>query len=163
MEKSRKISLEEFVRNLQLEYLSCKLRAIAYNRIESVELVKVNNDIAEKKKEKIKNLIQRFFISTMFDSDEAFYSFYHKEFLQEYGLPNLQYAEKTKRSVLFWDKFHLLKPGTIIWYKGKEYRVKTNHPNEDTVVILVDGKLETIPYTYFRMKGLEDISIEYLK
>jgi hypothetical protein len=88
MEKSRKISLEQFVINLQLEYLSCKLRSIVYNRIESVELVKIYKDIAEKKKAKILNLKQRFRLGTMFDSDKAFSDFYLKEFLQEYGLPN---------------------------------------------------------------------------
>ena len=46
MEKSRKISLEQFVINLQLEYLSCRLRSIVYNRIESVELVKIYKDLA---------------------------------------------------------------------------------------------------------------------
>lgn len=163
MEKSRKISLEQFVINLQLEYLSCKLRSIVYNRIESVELVKIYKDIAEKKKTKILNLKQRFRLGTMFDSDKAFSDFYLKEFLQEYGLPNLQYSEKTKKSVMFWDRFHLLKPGTIVIYKGKEYKVKINHPNDDNVVIWVNDVPEQIPYTYFKMRWLEKIDMKDLK
>lgn len=163
MEKSREISLEQFVINLQLEYLSCKLRSIVYNRIESVELVKIYKDIAEKKKTKILNLKQRFRLGTMFDSDKAFSDFYLKEFLQEYGLPNLQYSEKTKKSVMFWDRFHLLKPGTIVIYKGKEYKVKINHPNDDNVVIWVNDVPEQIPYTYFKMRWLEKIDMKDLK
>ena len=163
MEKSRKISLEQFVINLQLEYLSCKLRSIVYNRIESVELVKIYKDIAEKKKAKILNLKQRFRLGTMFDSDKAFSDFYLKEFLQEYGLPNLQYSEKTKKSVMFWDRFHLLKPGTIVIYKGREYKVKINHPNDDNVVIWVNNIPEQIPYTYFKMRWLEEIDMKDLK
>lgn len=161
MEKSRKISLEQFVINLQLEYLSCKLRSIVYNRV--VELVKMYKDIAEKKKAKILNLKQRFRLGTMFDSDKAFSDFYLKEFLQEYGLPNLQYSEKTKKSVMFWDRFHLLKPGTIVIYKGKEYKVKINHPNDDNVVIWVNDIPEQIPYTYFKMRWLEKIDMKDLK
>lgn len=163
MEKLREISLEQFVINLQLEYLSCKLRSIVYNRIESVELVKIYKDIAEKKKTKILNLKQRFRLGTMFDSDKAFSDFYLKEFLQEYGLPNLQYSEKTKKSVMFWDRFHLLKPGTIVIYKGKEYKVKINHPNDDNVVIWVNDVPERIPYTYFKMRRLEEIDMKDLK
>ena len=75
MGKSRKISLEQFVINLQLEYLSCRLRSIVYNRIESVELVKIYKDIAEKKKAKILNLKHRFRLGKMYDSDKAFSDF----------------------------------------------------------------------------------------
>lgn len=55
--KSRDLSITEFLQVLQLEYFSFKTRELIYER---PEFIKMNRDIAEKKKEKIINLAKSF-------------------------------------------------------------------------------------------------------
>lgn len=50
MEKTRELSKEDFLRILQLEYFSYKLRSLIY---EQSEFKKINNEVANKKKSKI--------------------------------------------------------------------------------------------------------------
>lgn len=47
MEKTRELSKEDFLRILQLEYFSYKLRSLIY---EQSEFKKINNEVANKKK-----------------------------------------------------------------------------------------------------------------
>ena len=55
--KSRDLSITEFLQVLQLEYFSFKTRELIYER---PEFIKMNRDIAEKKKEKIINMAKNF-------------------------------------------------------------------------------------------------------
>ena len=40
---------------------------------------------------------------------------------------------------------------------------KINHPNDDNVVIWINDVPEQIPYTYFKMRWLEEIDMKDLK
>lgn len=160
MEKSRSLTNEEFIKILQLEYLSCKLRSIIYDR---PEFKKMNEDIAEKKKFKILDLSKKFLLPNIFELDEAFEFFWKKEFIQEYGLPNFQYNPKSKELISYWDKFYLLKPGETVIWEGTEYTIKANHPNENSVRILKNGVSSFVPYIYFKIKLLYTLPLEKLK
>ena len=108
MNASRKLPVAEYLKVLQLEYLSYKLRELIY---EEFEFIKINREIALKKKEKIQNLAKKISALSIFDSQEFFNSFLSREFLQEFGLPKIQYGidEKRNQAVSYWDKFYVLK------------------------------------------------------
>lgn len=158
-EKSRNLSIEEFVKVLQLEYLSYKLRSIIY---EVPEFKKMNSDIAIKKKEKILNIAKRSRKGTIFDSDRNFETFWKNEFLQEYGLPKLQYSAK-KEAVSHWDKVYLFGEGQMITWKGVDYRIKHNNPNENVIEVKKKGIPFIVPYIDVKLKMLTTISIDDLK
>lgn len=151
--KSRNLSISEYLKILQLEYFSCKIRELIYER---PEFVKMNKEIAEKKKEKILGLGKKFQMLTIFDSVRNADEFWKNDFVQEFGLPSFQYSydEKKKAIILHWDKFYLLKPGTTVLYNGIEYAVKLNYPESDSIVIIKSGKSEIVPYTYIKIKSL---------
>lgn len=159
MEKTRTLSDREFLKVLQLEYFSYKLRALIYDQ---AEFKKMNNDIANKKKSKIVEIAQKFSLPNIFDSDELFKSFWEKEFLQKEGLPRFQYSPKNKK-VETWDKYCLLKVGETVIWKDIEYKIKKNYPVYDSIKVLKDGKLVFVPYIYLKIKLLHTISIDALK
>lgn len=130
MEKSRIIPLKDYLKNLQLEYLSYSLRATSYERPEFVKMCK---DICKKKKEKILSVSKRFGQETIFDSEEKFELFLEKEFNNPYGLPNIQYAPQNSRCVVFWDKACILKKGTVVRVKDRQFVVVENFPNINEV------------------------------
>lgn len=158
-EKSRSLSIEEFIKTLQLEYLSYKLRSIIY---EVPEFRKMNSDIAAKKKEKIQNVAKRYRKETIFDSDENFEIFWRSKFLQEYGLPKLQYSAK-KEAVSYWDKFYLFSEGRMVTWKDVDYRVKTNNPDENVIMVRKKVLPFIVPYIDVKLKMLTTISIDDLK
>lgn len=159
MEKTRELSKEDFLRILQLEYFSYKLRSLIY---EQSEFKKIDNEVANKKKSKIIELSKKFSLSCIFDSDEKFKLFYEKEFLNKEGLPLFQYSPKNKKTE-YWDKFYLLKPGEIVIYDNIEYKVKNNYPIYDSIKIIKNGKKIFVPYIYVKIKLLHTISIDALK
>lgn len=154
MTGSRKLSIAEYLRILQLEHLSHKTREFVY---EDPGFIKMNREIAEKKKEKIKNLSKKFQLISIFDSKTYFEDFLNKEFFQEYGLPSMQYGANLdkNKAVSYWDKYSLLKPGTIVEYSGVRYSVVKNYPNKETVEVYTTGNVLSLPYTYVKIKRLQ--------
>lgn len=159
MEKTRELSKEDFLRILQLEYFSYKLRSLIY---EQAEFKKINNDVANKKKFKIIELSEKFSLSCIFDSDEQFKSFYENEFLNKEGLPSFQYSPKNQKTK-YWDKFYLLKPDETVIFDNIEYKIKNNYPIYDSIKIYKNGKKTFVPYIYVKIKLLHTISIDALK
>lgn len=151
--KSRDLSIAEYLKILQLEYFSCKVRELIYER---PEFVKMNKEISEKKKEKILGLGKKFQMLTIFDSNQNAEEFWKEHFVQEFGLPAFQYSydEAKKKAISYWDKFYLLKTGMTILYNGTEHQVKTNCPEVDSIFIALDKKTKPIPYTYLKIKNL---------
>ena len=145
--KSRELSITEFLQVLQLEYFSFKTRELIYER---PEFVKMNRDIAEKKKEKIINLAKKFHMISIFDSKKAFQRFFTQCFSQEYGMPNFQYGTNQEKniSISYWDKFYLFHAGNTVSYKKEIYKIKTNIPDEDSIILNVKGEDITLPYVY---------------
>lgn len=153
MTGSRKLSIAEYLKVLQLEYLSHKTREFVY---EDPGFIKMNREIAEKKKEKIMNLSKKFHLLSIFDSKHHFEGFVNTVFFQEFGLPSLQYSidvEKAK-AVAYWDKYFLLKPQVVIKYNNKEYSVIKNFPNKDVLEIQQEKEILALPYTWIKIKRL---------
>ncbi len=162
MNGSRQISAIEYLKVLQLEYLSHKLREAIYVK---PEFIKMSREIASKKKVKILEIAKKFQLLCIFDSEEQFAGFCEKNFFQEFGLPKFQYGLNTdkKKAVAYWDMFYLLKPGTEVIYKNKTYKIDGNDPNSQYVQILVNGDFVLLPYTDIKIKGLKTLLRAKLK
>lgn len=165
MEPSRKLPVGDYLRVLQLEYLSNKLRALIY---ETPIFIKVKTDIAFKKQDKIKKLAKKINAFSIFDSPKFFDSFVEREFLNEFGLPNLQYGidEEKNRKNAWWDKFYLFKPGTIVEYEGRDCKVLENDPDLNLLYLktgLPDNENPYIPYSYVKIKNLSSLLQQDLK
>jgi hypothetical protein len=165
MEPSRKLPIDDYLEVLQLEYLSNKLRGLIY---EEPIFIKVKTDIALKKRDKIKKLAKKMAYFCIFDSPKFFDSFLERKFLNEFGLPNLQYGidkEKSRRAA-WWDKFYLFKPGTIVEYEGRDCKVLENDPDLELLYLetgLSDEKNPYIPYSYVKIKNLSSLLHQDLK
>lgn len=157
MEKTRELTREEFLNILQLEYFSYRLRSLIY---EKPEYKKMNKDISEKKKNKIITISEKIALPNIFTSDDLFEDVWKREFVREFGLPNFQYSPQSQKLSL-WDKFYLLKPGTIVLLKDQEFSVKTNYPSDNYVVL--ENHKNFVPYNYIKIKSLYTISMDKLK
>ena len=153
MEKSRALSIDEYLKVLQLEYLTNKVRSLIFDR---PEFVKMASDIAEFKKERIELLSKRHFKSSIFMSTEGFRNFYENVFLNPFGLPNLQYHndEKKRASQWFWDVVHLFKKGQIVIYEGEEYPILGNNMKDQTVCIQIGKKKKNVKYSEIKIQKL---------
>lgn len=156
MDTSRRLPISEFLRVLQLEYLSYVLRSLIYT--EPI-FVKMNEEIAKKKRDKIKNLSEKFKLLSIFDSEELFRFFLEKEFLQEFGLPKFQYGTdpKKKLSVFYYDKYYVLKESSKVDYRGQIYLVKRNNPETETISLNIGGSITEVPYTYVNFVELSSL------
>lgn len=149
----KKLSLNEFIEVLQLEYLTYKIRSLIFKK---KEIVKINSDIATMKKEKILGLQKKFRIKTMFDSLESFMDFYNHKFLSG-NFCNIQYSrdEKKKESQIHWDKTAFYKEGTKVIYKNQECIVYRNLYFKDKVVLSYNNRLvDTVSYKDIQIKDL---------
>lgn len=162
MDGSRKISGKEYLKQLQLEYLSHKLREAIYKR---PEFIKMSREIAEKKKDKILEISKKFQTPCLFDSETFFSEFCEREFFQQYGLPNFQYNSNPVKSkaVAYWDAFYLLAPGTEIVYKDQVYRVDGNDPDAKYIQVIVNGEFALLAYVEVKIKGLKALLDKTLK
>lgn len=125
-------SQEEFIYKLQMEYLTHKLRSLVYRK---AKYVKLSEDMATKKKEKIQALGVKFGIPTMFDTGVA--EFVRGHFWNERGLPNFSYKDAEQERVQGnYDAWYLLYRGTIIMYDGDPCTVVSNNPSTKMVQVL---------------------------
>lgn len=153
MEKTRQLSISEYLKILQLEYLTYKVRELIFDK---PEFIKMNKDIANKKKEKIINLCEKFRLDSIFSSIEKFQDFWNNIFLNEFGLPNLQYSivEEKKLSQVFFDKVYLLNKNTIVFYKNVECVVLYNNIEKNELSILFGNKSHSVSYDQVKIKNL---------
>lgn len=122
---------EDFIRKLQMEYLTHKLRSMVYRKM---KYIKISKDIAEKKKKKIQLLGQKFGIATMFETGVR--QFVQEYFWNECGLPNMSYKDDEQRRVQWnYDAWYLLYRGTHIMCDGRKYAVANNNPSTKTVCV----------------------------
>lgn len=65
-------------------------------------------------------------------------------------MPNFQYGTNQEKniSISYWDKFYLFHAGNMVSYKKEVYKVKTNIPDEDSIILNVKGEDITLPYVY---------------
>lgn len=153
MDKSRELSIDEYLKVLQLEYFTHKVRNLIFDK---PEFVKMASDIAEYKKERIELISKRHFKTSIFVSMEEYMNFYEKEFLNPTGLPNFQYStnEQKKSSQWFWDVIYLLAKGQVVIYNNEECRILKNDIKEQTVTIKVNGKRKEVKYQDVKIKRL---------
>ena len=147
MEKSRELSTDEYLKVLQLEYLTNKVRSLIFDR---PEFVKMASDIAEFKKERIELLSKRHFKPSIFMSTEEFLNFYENEFL------NFQYSndKKKRASQWYWDVVHLLGKNQVVIYKDGEYPILGNNMKDQTVYIQIGKKKKNVKYSEIKIQKL---------
>lgn len=122
----------EFLRKLQLEYLTQKLRSMVYKE---GEYAKIAKEIADKKASKIKAMGVKFGIPTMFET--GIDDWVKQNFWTEFGLPNLQYKDDEQKRVQGnYDAWYLLYRGTTVMYRGSEVSVVSNNPSKQSIKIL---------------------------
>lgn len=143
--KSRTISSVEYLRFLQLEFLSYSLRANIY---EKEGFIKMCKDISKKKKEKIISVGKRFNLLTIFDSQELFDNFLENEFNREFGLPRLQYVPETEKYVRHWDKYYLLSKGKRIVFQNQSRTICDNWPDKEVLCLSKQGNLVEVIKNY---------------
>lgn len=122
----------QFLVNLQLEYLTQRLRSLIY--LEDT-YAKVAADIAQRKKMKIAQLGAKFDVPTIFSGLDI-EEFIDTYFWSKYGLPNLRYKDAQQRRVQGnYDRWYLLYRGTSVLYKGQIVEVTSNNPAKEEVEI----------------------------
>jgi hypothetical protein len=142
-DKSRTIPVQEFYSNLQLEYLSYKLRETLYER-EIDE--KIFHDICKGKRGKISKYSIKNCVPSIFTSPETLNK-YINIFLNDFGTPKFQYTPKNKNRLSFYDKVYFFKEGVEIVFEGKFYNVLRNLPNSNEVEVLVDNSIKSMSYS----------------
>jgi hypothetical protein len=151
--KSRDISAAEFFSNLQLEYLTYRLREAMYIYENDV---KKHGDIAKMKKEKIKGMARRQAIQSIFDSKDRMDKYVYEKFSNKFGMPNMQYTPNNKKPATYWDRFYFFQSGTEVYHKGKLYSILVNHPESETVEIRDGRNILSVPYISIK-RDFEDL------
>lgn len=133
MENEYRISHEQFLINLQLEYLTHRLRSLIYR---TASYAQVAADIASKKRSKIEDLGKKFGIRTIFSPGFDVLGFVNLYFWSGRGLPHFQYkGEKQRRVQGNYDKWYILFRGTRVKYKGRRTEVVSNNPVREEVIV----------------------------
>lgn len=138
-------SQEQFLINLQLEYLTQRLRALIY---QDDTYIRVASDIAAKKRTKIVQLGIKFNLMTIFSGIDV-EQFVDKYFWNTFGLPNFQYKDAQQKRVQGnYDAWYLLYRGTIVRYNEATAEVLSNNPAKEELEIRInnDRKL-TVRYS----------------
>lgn len=136
---------EQFLVDLQLEYLTQRLRALIYR---DETYIKVASDIASKKRMKIAQLGIKFKLPTIFDEIPV-HEFVDKYFWNEKGLPNFQYKDEQQQRVQGnYDAWYILYRGTKVVYNFQEAEVVSNNPSKEEVELRINNdKKLTVRYS----------------
>lgn len=144
MDEVKDLTHRQFLVNLQLEYLTHKLRAMVY---QEETYARVAADIAEKKKRKVVDLGGKFNIPTIFSHESTMEAFISQYFWQPYGLPNLQYKDEEQRRVQGnYDAWYLLFRNNKIKYHGVCAEVVSNNPSKGIVKIRTEKEVTVVNY-----------------
>lgn len=112
--KTRNLSIFEFLEVLQKEYICCELRVKTYLHDKQKQYWA---EVGEKKKEKILSISQKYTLPTIF-SDSSIYKIIEFSIYGDQGFPNFIYKdEQQKVQVQKWD---------VLNYYSKESSVKVN-------------------------------------
>lgn len=153
MDRSRELSTDEYLKVLQLEYFTHKVRSLIFDKPEFIKMAK---DIAEFKKERIELLAKKHFKCSIFLSAEEYFSFYEKEFLNPTGVPNFQYPanEQKRNSQWFWDMIYLFGKDQVVIFEDNEYRILKNDTKNQTICIKMGKKKKDVKYSGVKIKRL---------
>jgi len=144
-QKSRDISVGDLFTNLQLEYISYKVRELIYTRPEDK---KKFNDICGKKREKIEAIASKNCLPTIFNNSNS-QEKYSRSFFKDWGLPNFQYRDEYKKKVYgWWDPIYYFKDKVDIKYNnGKEVflgSIVRYNAYDEVVSIDIEGKITEV-------------------
>ena len=129
-----KLSIFDYLEKLQFEYFSNLFRSKICTEPVFVQLY---GDIAEKKKKNVLSVSHKANRPSIFSSREHYDKFLEEKFLQPFGLPALVY-NPLKKSSYYYDCKGAFKPGTRVRYRGSDYIVKENNPDNQTIIIMVN-------------------------
>ena len=124
---------QAFLHKLQLEYLTQRLRSYIYK---DEKYIRIAAGIAEKKREKIVSLGQKFGVETIFSGGVSVNDFVRKFFWNSYGLPNFSYKDDDQRGVQWnYDAWYILFRGTQVVCDGELFTVTKNNPRDRMVEV----------------------------
>jgi len=159
--KSRDIPITEYFTNLQLEWISYKLRELTYDR--EIDRKRFH-DICEMKKEKIEKFAFRNCCKSIFSSESMKNKYVNKFLGDGFGLPNFQYRDERQREVNgMWDKVHYFKNGVRIENQENEYEIKRNMPKMGKVQVGVGGDSQQFYYEDIKVLGIFDEIFNMIK
>jgi len=124
--KSRNLSILEYLNILQKEYIVCILRTKIYTKLNDKAHWK---KVAEYKKEKIKTISQRNTLDNIFD-DKDIYNQIYKEIVPTFGLPFFIYKDEREKELLIKQDF------TNYFYKEMEIKF-IDQNNESQLGIII--------------------------
>lgn len=137
--KSRDISVGDLYTNLQLEYISYKVRELIYIRVEDK---KKFGDICGKKREKIEAISTKNCLPTIFNNINS-QNKYLKSFFKEWNLPNFQYRDDYKKKVYgWWDPIYYFKDKVDIKFNNGNDIILGSIVKYDAYRELVSIKIE---------------------
>lgn len=140
-----------FLRVLQLEYLTHKLRSMIYR---DSEYARVSYEISEKKRKKISEIGLKFNLVTIFDDGNYFDDFLNMNFFQEFGMPNFQYKNEEQKKVQGnYDRWYMFYRGRVVLYHGRECKVLENNPSTQMLKILFKGNKVLVKYDEITIKN----------
>lgn len=120
-----------FLQKLQLEYLTQFLRSKIYK---DEKYIRIAAGIAEKKREKICMLGEKFGMKTIFSEGFPVTDFVNRFFWNSRGLPNFQYKDDEQRGVQWnYDAWYILFRGEKVVCDGALYKVVKNNPRDRRV------------------------------
>lgn len=141
----------DFLRVLQLEYFTHKLRSMIYR---DPEYARVSYEISEKKRRKISEIGLKFNLVTIFDDGNYFDDFLNINFFREFGMPNFQYKNEEQRKVQGnYDRWYMFYRGRVVLYCGRECKVLENNPSTQMLKILFKGKKVLVGYDEITIKN----------
>jgi len=112
MEVNRRICLSDFFSNLQMEYISYKVRALIYAREFDVQKF---NAICSGKREKIEQIAYRNKLPSIFNSKQQQEKYIEKFFGQS-GLPDFKYRDDYQTNVKGkWDNIYFFEKGKSVF------------------------------------------------
>jgi len=159
--KSRDIPITEYYTNLQLEWISYKVRELIYDR--EIDRKRFH-DICEMKKEKIEKFAFRNCCNSIFSSDNMKEKYVKKFLGNGYGLPNFQYRDDRQRKVNgHWDKVHYFKSGIKVIKDGVTYTVQKNFPKYEKIQVGIGGDSQQFYYQDLQVEDIFDFVLKCIK
>lgn len=142
-------NLLEYLETLQLEYFSYLFRTKIY---ELPHYIKMAQDIANLKEEKIRAIGERSGAKHIFTDTGIYDCFYRSIFMNPVGMPNLKYPLDKERFMRYWDKTYAFKADTPVEYEGSLGAVSINFPAKDQCLVNVNGKVICLDYNCLTLK-----------
>lgn len=138
-----KKNLLEYLEILQLEYFSYLFRSKIY---ELPHYIKMAQDIAKLKEEKIKSIGFRSGENNIFTNKDIYYCFYKNMFLNDKGLPNFKYPLEKEIAMKYWDKVYTFKKDSEVLYGEEKGVISMNFPSKDQCLVDFSGDMLCLNY-----------------